>query len=429
MRIRGTGPVPNDFMLVSDWPGEKEDRLGVSLVGKTGDEVNRHLDGIDLPHRSDWYLTCLIKQWAGKDGDYSNVDIERDAPELLRELQRVKPTLICTLGRASARFFLGDVDMDEVSGMSWYLPTTWSGPKWWNTRNSRPIIHCCYNPAAGFRNPEIQAKVWDGFRQLGFLLAEKTTARELFHDEYPQPIYLPVPDPGWLRAALHSATDVHIDSEGVPGREWSLQFAIQGGSAYLIRATEADKLRVFFDELMRWRPTVTYHGSLHDFAMMRAFLKTAGLPIDVLYDLAFDDTQIMAYVLQLEPIGLKPNGVRHCGMHMREYLDVIGDAQHLHAVHYLTKLFDAEHAEWKQRCLDAFEEMQSTPLIDKKTGKRKRNKDGQVQYRRVTKVPKLPMTPLHKAAKRVLNGMDPFKLWHEQNDDILVAAYNKEIPE
>ena len=40
-------------------------------------------------------------------------------------------------------------------------------------------------------------------------------------------------------------------------------------------------------------------------------------------DLRFDDTQVMAYLLQQEPLGLKPLCVRHAGMRMQSYDDVL----------------------------------------------------------------------------------------------------------
>lgn len=427
MRVRGSGPTPSEWMMVSDYPGQKEDQLGVSLVGKTGEEVNRHLDGVNLPPRSEWFIDCLIKEWAGKDGEYTAADLERDTPEMHENLLAVRPKLICTLGRASARFFCGDVDLDEVNAMGWYMPPTWAGPRWWKTDADRPIVFPVYNPAAGFRAPDIQSKVWDGFRQLGFLLAEKTSPRELFHDDYAgREKYCRLTTQLEVSDKLYGAKDVHIDSEGLPGRTWSLQFAMVAGEGYLIRSTDKEALAAFFWGLQRWNPVTTYHGSLHDFAIMREFMTGLGIPLSILYDLRFDDTQIMAYVLQLEPIGLKPNGVRHCGMQMREYSDVIGDAQHIHATNYLVRLFDAEHKEWKARCSAEFDRINRTPLVDR-AGNVRRDKSGAIRYRRIAKAPKLPMSPLHKAAKRVLNSANPFKLWQEQGEDVLVAAYNREV--
>lgn len=59
MRVRGEGPSPADVMLVSDYPGREEDRTGRTLSGRTGRETDRFLNGYDLPHRRDIYLTNL----------------------------------------------------------------------------------------------------------------------------------------------------------------------------------------------------------------------------------------------------------------------------------------------------------------------------------------------------------------------------------
>ena len=52
-RCKGIGPVPAEWMLVAECPGYYEGLKGIPLVGKTGDEVNRYLDGVNLPTRSE----------------------------------------------------------------------------------------------------------------------------------------------------------------------------------------------------------------------------------------------------------------------------------------------------------------------------------------------------------------------------------------
>ena len=442
MRIHGTGPSPCEWFLVSDYPGEREHRQGVSLVGKTGEVVNQFLNGVDLPHRREWYTTCLIKEWRD-DGEYTTADVERDAPELLKELRDVHPKVIVTLGRASARWFLGEVDVDDVYGIPWYLPETGTPYRMGAVSQlrrrdmgktgrgvpQRQVIVPLYNPAAGFRSPEVQSKVWDGFRQLAFYLDDQLEPRELFKDAYPSPVYRRLTSTLEVSEVLHKCREVAIDSEGLPGRVWSVQFTMQPGTAFLIRESDTEALAAFFWGLQRWAPVTTYHGSLHDFAIMRELMTKLGIPLDILYDLRFDDTQIMSYVLQLNPLGLKANGVRHCNMNMREYTDVIGDAQHKLALDYLVRLFDTEFDDWKNRCQAAFDEARATPLLDKRGKPRRNKKTGEIQYRRVTKIPQLPMSSLHKAVKRVLRSDNPFKLWQDQSEDIRVAAYNREIPE
>ena len=279
-----------------------------------------------------------------------------------------------------------------------------------------------FNPAAGFRSPETQAQVSYGFGQLALFLQGAIEPRRLFHDEYPEPVYREITDVAHLLCVLGSSTTIYIDSEGHPDRVWSVQFALKPGVAYLLRMKQTEIMRAFFQWLIGTKPRIVYHGSLHDFGIMRAVMQSLEIPIDALYGIEFDDTQIMAYLLQLEPIGLKPNCVRHAGMVMQSYDEVLGDAQDSLARDYLVGVFDAEQADYEVRQQEAFEEINRTPLLDK-LGNPRTTKDGRPKYHRTTVLPGLPRTDLHKAAERVLRSRSPFKLWHDQREDIAVAAY------
>ena len=400
-------------MLVSDYPGRMEHQQGLPLVGKTGDEVNRRLDGVKLPVRADWFISNLIRAW-NPANEYTHADVARDEHELVKELATVHPKLVVTLGRWSARWFLGDINLDEVQALAWFDP-----------KDPSRVIFPITNPAAGFRSPEVQSQVDHGFRELALYFEGKTEPRELFKDDYPNPTYIEVTDPAWIKAALYGATDISIDTEGRGDRPWSVQFAFHPGTAYLIRVSNEKALRAFFDTLLVERPRITFHGSLHDFGIFRALLQRLGLPVESLYEWAFDDTQIMAYLLQLEPIGLKPNCVRHCNMVMQDYMEVLGDAQLTLSQNYLVRVFDIEQVKYAQRQKEEFERINRTPLLDSE-GRHKRDKQGRTRYRKTTVLPNLPKTDTHKAALRVLGSANPFKLWGEQREDIRVAAYNLE---
>lgn len=415
MRTRGIGPTPCDFLLVSDYPGRVEAQTGEPLTGKTGDEVNRRLDGVNLPVREDWFISNLIREW-NPANEYVHNDVERDECELLSELDAVAPKLIVTLGRWSARWFLGDINLDEVQALPWFWP-----------KDHSKVIFPITNPAAGFRSPEVQAQVDWGFRELATFIAGDIQPRELFKDAHPNPTYIELDDPAVVKAMLHEAENIYVDTEGRGDRPWSVQFAFQPGTAYLIRVSNEKALRAFFDALLKWQPRVNFHGSLYDFGILRALLQLLKLPVDALYRFEFEDTQIMAYLLQLEPIGLKPNAVRHCNMVMQDYMEVLGDAQIRLSQDYLVRIFDIEQAKYEQRQHEEFERINRTPLIDPKTNLPRRSKTGDIRYRRISKPPALPKSDLHKAALRVLGSADPFKLWGDQREDIRVAAYNLEV--
>ena len=416
MRTRGIGPAPCDFMMVADYPNRVESQTGIPISGKVGDEVNRRLDGISLPDRNDWFMSNLIREW-NPANEYTHSDVVRDEPELVAELARVQPKLIVTLGRSTARWFLGDINLDEVQALPWLDP-----------KDHSRVIFPITNPAAGFRSPEVQAQVDYGFRELGNYVAGVTTARELFKDAHPKPTYLCIEDPKWLAGCLRGVKEISIDTEGRPGRVWSIQWSLAPGTAYMVRFANREALSALIDWMLRERPRVVFHGSLHDFGIIRNILQSLGHPVEALYDFEFDDTQIMAYLLQLEPIGLKPNAVRHCNMVMQDYMEVLGDAQIRLSQDYLVRIFDAEQAKYEARQREEFARINASPLLDD-DGNPKRRKDGTVRMRTTKVMPALPKTDLHKAALRVLGSADPFKLWQEQREDILVAAYNTEVPD
>ena len=107
MRVPGKGPTPCDLCFVGEGPGYREAQRGEPFVGKTGEEIDRHLAANGLPSRHDIFLTNLYREYKGKDYEYTAEDLARDEPELLYELGLVKPTCIVPLGRSAARWFLG----------------------------------------------------------------------------------------------------------------------------------------------------------------------------------------------------------------------------------------------------------------------------------------------------------------------------------
>jgi hypothetical protein len=137
--------------------------------------------------------------------------------------------------------------------------------------------------------------------------------------------------------------------------------------------------------------------------------------IDILGE-GFDveDTMLMAYELGVIPQGLKALAVRECAMPMMGYQEVLGDAQERHTLRYLNELWGRENARY-QRMRDEDFRFQKDIL-----------------KRRIKVRPKLPKLPLMSAAERVLGSKDPYKLWNNQNDDVLAGAYKvmrSEVPE
>lgn len=420
MRTRSVGPRPTEIALVSDYPGRDENSAGIPLIGKTGKEINRHLEGIGLDRR-ELFVANLIREWR-PDSDYTQADVERDGPELAQELAEVKPSLIITMGRWSARYFLGDVDVDAVYAMPWIAPNDvvfTDGPP--IVVPDYHVVFPQYNPAAGFKSPDIQAKVSYGFNQLGAYLEGKIEPRIFGYDAWKgQEHYVEITSPDEI--VIDPSRPIYIDSEGYAHAPWSVQYSQVTGTGCLIHGTRQELL-VRFGELLRaacldGSTRIIYHNALHDLTVLRAMgIETADLP--------FGDTMVMAYLLQTEPRGLKSLCARHAGMVMQDYDDILGDVGDQLARDYLVSVYDIEQADHEIRQHEEQARINSTPLVNVDGTVKRFAKSGETRYRRVSKLPSLAKGILHRAVECVLRSKRPRKLWLGQNLDVQVAAYNR----
>ncbi len=417
-RVKGEGPSNASVMVIGEYPGRSEALSGRSFTGPTGREIDRFFDGNRLPHRYDIWLETWIKEWAGEDGTYTQADFDRDLPELEATLRELQPTLIVALGRHIVRYFLGDVDLEDVHAFQWYLPDD-SPRRVLFTHPDQVVIHAGYNPAAGFRSPELSSAIAYDFAQLEAYVNGEITARKLFDDPYPDPKYVEIIDTATLDNVMDpvdtdtgdvaSAIEFATDTEGLPHRPWSIQITDTDGSAHIIRAKRTDLIQRFAAWVNHYPSyyRFTFHAALHDLSMYRVY------GIDV-RRLRFDDTSIMAYNLQLEPPGLKPLCVRWNGMQMQSFDEIMGDVSTEIAQDWLLSCTGMEEFEWQARCQAEFDRLTTTPYTDAK-GKVKPG-------RKLRVVPKLPKTDLHKALERCLRSKTPRKLWNDQVIDHHVAA-------
>lgn len=404
--VHGSGPRPCSWAVVGTEPGFREMKRGEVFVGPTGEELFRLLALIGR-NRKNTFLTNLFREPPpAKKVPHTEEQWAYGLACLKRELAEVRPRHIITLGAPIARLFLGDdVDLDECWGL--HLKPSDEARELFALRPDCtlfPQVH----PAAGFHSPEASSRVLVGFEDMQRKLEDGEPARGLYDDEYPNPLYryaTYVEDLGhWLEPNLPIA----LDTEGYNHAPWSVQASTSGGSAILIRNTQTDELGALRRRIAA-APSVIMHAGLHDLSVLRQ------LGIDLIeMGVPFDDTQLMAYLLNVEPQGLKPLMTRHCGMRVRSYQEVLGDAQDRHTRTYLAALWEKLHARHEQFRREDFH-YQTVRL-----------------GRRIKKLPEHPKTNLHKAVERVLGSKAPSKLWAAQVEDYRVEAYRwmgDEVPE
>lgn len=411
MLVHDVGNRRADIWFVGEGPGWEEERDGEPFVGKTGKELNRFLDTLGLS-RAGVFLTNIYRKYGGKKYVWTDADLARDEPFLLNELRKGRPAVIVTLGRYATRYFLGDVDMDSTDKIAWWLPDTFAHADVFKTR---PIIFPIVHPAAGFHNSEMSPHVVAGFQELGRFLADEMEPRELFDDPIKKPHYEEITEASRLESVFRrypasKSRFLGIDTEGWPWNPWSLQFSFEPGTGYCIGKDNPRLLQRFGTLVREGHYQLVFHSALHDLGMGRV--------LDCDFDeVPFDDTMVMAYLLQIVPKGLKQACLRECGMQMEEFLEIVKEPSERLALDYLMWLWDLEEARYHERQERLFRQRQTEVWTDKR---------GTVHHgRRITKLPTVPKTALHKAVGRCLASRRPRQLWEDQVSDIQVEGHNR----
>lgn len=244
--VPGYGNDSADVMFIGEAPGREEELRRRPFVGKTGMELKKLCDvnGIDL---RDCYLTNVVKHRPSTGARKGNAapskeDIARDTPELVAEIEYVRPMVVVAVGLFATRWVLGDpaITMDESHGFAigaanWRMAAEVSGGAADLDPERLIAVHHftvvpVYHPAAGFHNPELAQLVWSDFHLLGKFLAGDLTL-ELPRDEHPDPDYYEAR----TGVSLVRSKPVAIDTEGVRGRAWGLSLAQFAGAAVVVK--------------------------------------------------------------------------------------------------------------------------------------------------------------------------------------------------
>lgn len=121
-----------------------------------------------------------------------------------------------------------------------------------------------------------------------------------------------------------------VDTEGLPGRPWGLSFSRDAGEGVVVRASDGVGLQRV-QQLISTSDAVVLHNSLHDLSILREMGIALGFG-------QFEDTMIAAYLLGVEPQGLKPLAYRYAGMQQDAYDDIVSGAREGIAREWLHRL-------------------------------------------------------------------------------------------
>lgn len=104
--VFGDGNPHAELVIVGEGPGADEDEQGLPFVGRAGKLLNRIMQTVGLK-REEVYICNIVKCRPPGNRTPEKDEIDTCSPFLYRQIEAIKPRLVCCLGAPSARTLLG----------------------------------------------------------------------------------------------------------------------------------------------------------------------------------------------------------------------------------------------------------------------------------------------------------------------------------
>jgi uracil-DNA glycosylase len=328
------GRQPNDVLLVGEAPGREEWARKRPFVGKSGEAQNAYLVRYGVSANG-WRMANVVPEYFEGNPDPTPELIERWTPALLAEVRATRPKLVAAIGRFAMRWFLGEAaELDTCYGLAHHAGAF--DP----SRADRacgaivvPLIHV----AAGFHDGDAMAPIAAGYARLADIYKrlvagqpidirnDEWAGREQYYDASGHEFA------SAMRSVRNGGTKViGLDTEGTIIDPWSLQISLAPGTGLCLRRSRTD-FKAGVEALQRAvnrGALVVLHNGMFDIGMCRA------LGLDLTRARLFD-SMYAAYLLRLEPQGLKSLAWRWLGMRMAGYEETVGTAARERQIDYL----------------------------------------------------------------------------------------------
>jgi len=150
--VFGQGNPEADLMFIGEAPGQEEDVQGLAFVGRAGQLLTRMIKAIKLT-REEVFIGNILKCRPPGNRDPQPLEIEQCEPILLKQIEIIKPTIICALGRIAGQTLLRTKSsLGALRG------------KVHDYHGVKLVV--TYHPAALLRNPNWKPMAWEDLKYL-----------------------------------------------------------------------------------------------------------------------------------------------------------------------------------------------------------------------------------------------------------------------
>ena len=167
------GNPASSIMIISERPGENEDRTGQAFVGRAGEMLNKIFASIGLGSDQDMLICNVVKclpvtvkeDMTREDRAPHSEEASACLPFLQKQISLMKPKVILLLGAVALKHMAkisGEFKMEDEAGKFFTLP-------------EYPDIQfmVLYHPAFLLRDPRKKKDMWEHIKRLRAFLEEQ----------------------------------------------------------------------------------------------------------------------------------------------------------------------------------------------------------------------------------------------------------------
>jgi len=156
--VFGSGTSQAKLVFVGEGPGADEDAQGLPFVGAAGQLLTRIIEAIQLT-RDQVYICNIVKCRPPSNRTPEEDEIAACSPFMFRQVESIRPRVICCLGAVAAQTVLGTkTAVGKLRGRFHDYRGIQVMPTW--------------HPAYLLRNPAAKRDVWEDVRKIRALLDE-----------------------------------------------------------------------------------------------------------------------------------------------------------------------------------------------------------------------------------------------------------------
>ncbi|HXC05547.1 MAG TPA: uracil-DNA glycosylase family protein [Bacteroidia bacterium] len=341
-QVPGYGPETCDYFFLLEAPGKDENRIGIPLVGKTGQEFHEHylpLSGISASNIfKDNAVSCLPPGDGKLDpSNPKHAALIKCCAEhhVYEEVRRRKPKLIIPLGGVAATLIPGlDLDVQYAFPFVWDVPGV-----------GEHTIFPSFHPALGIHSPKEMGRLRNTFIRLRKYLKGELVIPQ---DKYPNPDFGSVLNTSHaIDEYIQQDTECNMSLDTEITRQhkpFCLTFSVRPGTARLIIAESDKALARLAWWINRWKGRILLHNRLFD----RPILARMGVPIP---HRLIIDTMAEAYHLGNMPQGLKTLAYRFLGAEMQSFDDLVRPYSTYRVLEYYARGLQEEWSRPPEECI------------------------------------------------------------------------------